>query len=123
MMSIAMSAGSSGSTSTFGENSATNITATEFVDRAAGSVVISETLVNTVYGEEESAKVDPLASNRTLSDDEKGELVGAIDAKWQTQLETSNDEAANAEYQKVLTSVASIVNVNIAFTAGGVVAG
>ena len=123
MMSIAMSAGNSGATSTFGENSATNITATEFVDRAAGSVVISETLVNTVYGDEESAKVDPLASNRTLSDDEKGELVGAIDAKWQTQLETSNDEAANAEYQKVLTSVASIVNVNIAFTAGGVVAG
>lgn len=123
MMSIAMSAGSSGATSTFGENSATNITATEFVDRAAGSVVISETLVNTVYGEEESAKVDPLASNRSLSDEEKDELVGALDAKWQTQLETSNDETANAEYQKVLTSVASIVNVNIAFTAGGVVAG
>lgn len=123
MMSIAMSAGKSGATSTFGENSATNITATEFVDRAAGSVVISETLVNTVYGEEENAKVDPLASNRSLSDEEKGELVDALDAKWQTQLETSNDEAANAEYQKVLTSVASIVNVNIAFTAGGVVAG
>ena len=123
MMSIAMSAGKSDTSSTFGENSATNITATEFVDRATDSVVISETLVNTVYGEEDAAKVDPLASNRTLNDEEKGELVGALDAKWQTQLETSQDEAANAEYQKVLTSVASIVNVNIAFTAGGVVAG
>ena len=123
MMSIAMSAGKSDTSSTFGENSATNITATEFVDRATDSVVISETLVNTVYGDEEAAKVDPLASNRTLNDEEKGELVGALDAKWQTQLETSQDEAANAEYQKVLTSVASIVNVNIAFTAGGVVAG
>ncbi len=123
MMSIAMSAGKSDTSSTFGENSATNITATEFVDRATDSVIISETLVNTVYGDEEAAKVDPLASNRTLNDEEKGELVGALDAKWQTQLETSQDEAANAEYQKVLTSVASIVNVNIAFTAGGVVAG
>ena len=123
MMSIAMSAGKSDTSSTFGENSATNITATEFVDRATDSVVISETLVNTVYGEEDAAKVDPLASNRTLNDEEKGELVGALDAKWQNQLETSQDEAANAEYQKVLTSVASIVNVNIAFTAGGVVAG
>ena len=123
MMSIAMSAGKSDTSSTFGENSATNITATEFVDRATDSVVISETLVNTVYGDEDAAKVDPLASNRTLNDEEKGELVGALDAKWQNQLETSQDEAANAEYQKVLTSVASIVNVNIAFTAGGVVAG
>lgn len=122
MMSIAMSAGKSDAGPTFGENSATNITATEFVNRSADSVIISETFVNSVYGEEENAKVDPLASNRNLSEAEKSELVGAIDAKWQTQLETSNDEAANAEYQKVLTSVASIVNVNIAFTADGVVA-
>ena len=122
MMAIAMSAGKSGESATFGENSATNITATEFVDRATNSVVISETLVNTVYGEAEDATVDPLASNRALSEEEKSELVGAIDAKWQAQLENSSDEAANAEYQKTLTSVASIVNVNIAFTADGVVA-
>ncbi len=123
MMSIAMSAGGSGSDSTFGENSATNITPTEFVDRATDSVIISETLVGTVYGEESNeATVDPLASNRTLADAEKEELVGALDAKWQAQLESSDDEAANAEYQKVLTSVAAIVNVNIAFTPDGVVA-
>lgn len=123
MMSIAMSAGKSDAGPTFGENSATNISATEFVDRSADSVIISETFVNTVYGDEEGAKIDPLASNRNLSEEEKNELVGAIDAKWQAQLESSDDAAANAEYQKVLTSVASIVNVNILFTADGVVAG
>ena len=122
MMSVAMSAGKSDGGPTFGENSATNITATEFVDRSADSVIISETFVNSVYGDGDSAKMDPLASNRNLSEEEKSELVGAIDAKWQAQLESSNDAAANAEYQKVLTSVASIVNVNIAFTADGVVA-
>lgn len=123
MMSIAMSAGKSDAGPTFGENSATNITATEFVNRSADSVIISETFVNSVYGEGEGAKIDPLASNRQLSEAEKSELVGAIDAKWQAQLESSDDAAANAEYQKVLTSVASIVNVNISFTADGVVAG
>lgn len=122
MMSIAMSATGTGSGSTFGEGSSTNITATEFVDRATDSVIISETLVNTVYGDEEGATVDPLASERAVSDEEKEELVSALDAKWQAQLETSDDEAANAEYQKVLTSIAAIVNVNIAFTADGVVA-
>jgi hypothetical protein len=122
MMSIAMSAGQSDSKSTFGEGSATNITATDFVNRATDSVVMSETLVNTVYEDGNAAKVDPLASNRNLSDEEKTELVDALDAKWKAQLESSNDESANAEYQKVLTSVAAVVNVNVAFTADGVVA-
>ncbi len=121
MMSVAMNATSSDSQNMFGEDSATNITATEFVNRATDSVIISETLVNAVYGTEEEAKVDPLVSNRTVSDEEKTEIVEALNNKWTEQLETSEDEAANEECQKVLTSIASIINIKVAFTADGVV--
>ena len=121
MMSVAMNATSSDAKNMFGEDSATNITATEFVNRAADSVIISETLVNSVYGTEEEATVDPLASERQVSDDEKVEIVEALNNKWTEQLESSDDEAANAEYQKVLTSIASIINIKVAFTADGVV--
>ncbi|MBO7250208.1 MAG: hypothetical protein J6V42_02925 [Clostridia bacterium] len=121
MMSVAMNATSSDAKTMFGEDSATNITATEFVNRAADSVIISETLVNSVYGTEEEATVDPLASERQVSDEEKAEIVDALNNKWTEQLETSDDEDANAEYQKVLTSIASIINIKVAFTADGVV--
>ncbi len=122
MMSIAMTAGNSSgeNNSVFGEDSATGVSATEYLDRATESTVISTTLVNTVYGESEEAAEDPLALGINLNESEKTELVEAMDAKWKAQLETSSDEAANAEYKKVLSSVAAVVNLNVEFSADGV---
>jgi len=120
MMSIAMTAGNSSDSNVFGEDSATGVTATEYLDRATESTVISNTLVNTVYGESEEAAEDPLALGIELKESEKTELVEAMDAKWKAQLESSNDEAANAEYQKVLSSVAAVVNINVSFSSSGV---
>ncbi len=124
MLSIAMSANNSGNSQTFGEGSTTNITATEYVDRATESTIISQTLVSSVYedGESDTPKVDPLASGRQLSESEKTELVEALDTKWKNQLATSSDEAANKEYQKVLTSIAATVNLGISFSGSDVVA-
>ncbi|MBQ8141255.1 MAG: hypothetical protein IJ038_06155 [Clostridia bacterium] len=120
MMNIAMSATKSDEKTTFGDNSATGITATEFVQRATDSVIISETLVNTVYGESGEAKNDPLNSERNLTEEEKTELVGALDAKWKTQLETSSDAEANAEYEKLMVSIASVLNVPISISGNSV---
>lgn len=122
MMKIAMSATKSQERSTFGENSATGISATEFVNRATDSQVISNTLVNSVYEEESDPKMDPLASDKKLSEAEKTELVGALDAKWKTQLATSSDEAANAEYQKTLISIAAVLNVNVSVSGNSIIA-
>ena len=123
MLTIAMSANKSDEKNLFGtENSKTGITATDFVNRAADSIIISETFVNSVYGKEggEEPKLDPLLSNRQLTSAEKTELITALDAKWKTQLESSADKTANAEYQKVLVSIASIVNVQVEITESGV---
>lgn len=123
MMSIAMSANKSDGKTLFGaEDSKTGITATDFVDRAVNSEVISETFVNSVYGKEggEEAKVDPLLSNRQLSDSEKTELVGALNAKWSEKTASTADEAEKAEYQKVLTSIASVVNIQVEFSDSGI---
>lgn len=122
MMSIAMSAGQSNEKSTFGENSVTGVTPTEFVNRATDSQIISETLVNKVYNGGDEAKVDPLAIEKQLSEEEKTEMIEAIDASWKTQLENSNDAAANEKHKQVLTSIAAVVNIQISFDANGVVA-
>ncbi|MBO5415863.1 MAG: hypothetical protein J6A83_04460 [Clostridia bacterium] len=123
MMSIAMSANKSEEKNLFGkENSKTGITATDFVNRAADSVIISETFVNSVYGKEggDIPKLDPLYSNRQLTESEKTELITALDAKWQSQIKSSSDKDANAEYQKVLIAIASVVNVQVEITESGV---
>ncbi len=123
MMSIAMSANKSDEKTLFGaENSKTGITATDFVNRAADSVIISETFVNSVYGKDggEEPKIDPLLSNRQLTEAEKTELISALNAKWSEKTAGSADDAEKAEYQKVLTSIASIVNVHIEFSESGI---
>ncbi len=121
MMNIAMSAGQSDKKNTFGEDSATGITAGEFVDRAIGSVVVTETLVNSVYEGGEEAKSDPLATGETLSQEEQDEMLEALDAKWKAQLATSNDEAANEQYKKELTAIGAVVNLGIGFDGDSVV--
>ena len=122
MMNIAMASTKSDSKELFGADSATGISATEFVDRSTNSVIVSETFVNTVYEDTEEPKDNPLASGKKPSAEDEDELVSAIDAKWKAQLSTSDDAEANAEYQKVLTSTAAIVNVNLAFNGDTVTA-
>lgn len=121
LMSVAMGAVKDSGNSTFGEESSTGVTASEFVDRATNSTVISTTLVNTVYADgSDSPKSDPLNLGRELSDNEKEELVTAIDTKWKGQLSASNDAEANEQYQRVLTSIASLVNVDVNFSGDNV---
>lgn len=124
MMNIAMSASQSNGKKTFGkgEDSATGITAEEFVNRATESVVVTETLVNSVYEGGEEAKSDPLATGEKLSQQEQTEMVEALDAKWKAQLASSNDATANEECKKQLTAIAAVVNLEIAFDSDSVVA-
>ncbi len=121
MLNIGMSATKSDEKSVFGENSSTGITATEFVERATDSKVISKTVVNSVYGDGEEANVNPLNSGKNLSEEEQTELVGALDAEWKAHLNDNNDPAANAEYAKVIVSVASVVNLEVSIIGNQVV--
>jgi len=119
MMSIAMAANDNkdGSKATFGEDSATGITATEYVDRMLDSQVMSETLVQNVYKDGETATNDPLNIGKELSEAEQTELTETLQTRWEQQLASSTDEEANKEYQKKLTAIAAVVNLPITFGA------
>lgn len=116
MMNIAMNA-DKGNGKTFGEGSATGLTAEEFVQRVVDSQVISKTLTETVYAEgSDEPTLNPLNSTRELSDDEKTELVSAINA----ELSSTSDED-KAEKTKLLVSAASILNIGVKVTDSGIV--
>jgi len=106
-----------GSKATFGEDSATGITATEYVDRMLDSQVMSETLVQNVYKDGETATNDPLNIGKELSEAEQTELTETLQTRWEQQLASSTDEEANKEYQKKLTAIAAVVNLPITFGA------
>ena len=118
-----MNVGKSDGKDMFGENSATGISADEYIDRANESTIIKKTVVNAAYvNGGDTPKSDPLNTGKQLSDSETADFVSTLDSKWKAQLSNSSDAAANAEYQKVLSSVAILVNVDVVFSGDTVTA-
>ena len=109
---VAMSAGSSDNKNAFGEGSVTGTTPTGFVESVLDSQIISDTLVQTVYGDGDEPVKDPYQSERNLSAEEETELKQTLDSKWQDQLEKSESDEANEEFRKKLNSIASVLNLD-----------
>ena len=123
LLNLAMSVGKSGDKNIFGEDSATGISADEYIDRAKESTIIKKTVINAAYvNGGDTAKTDPLNTGDMLSESEKADFISALDSRWKTQLSESNDAAANAEFQKLLSSIAIIVNVDITISGDSVTA-
>ena len=106
MMNIAMN--SSGADSLFGEDSVTGTSASEFVDRITNSQVMSQTIVDTVYNEQDEKTVNPLHTSIELNDDQKTEFIEAMNA----QLAGAETDAEKQEMQKTLLAIAAIVNLD-----------
>ena len=112
MMEILMASGKTG-TSTFGEGSVTGISAEEYVNNIMDSKVMSETVLDNVFVDGESANHDPLNTNRGMSGQEKTELLNALSNRWEN---SEKDDVT----QKKLISVAAVLNFQIEITDGGV---
>lgn len=121
MLNLAMNANKSESSSMFGEESATGKTANEFVEEVFSSKVISQTMVETVYanGAEEDPVLNPLNSGRTLQETEREELLGALNEQWNGATE---EQKADAEYQKQYIAMGSMMNLTIQITDSGITA-
>ncbi len=114
MMNIAINAATNTDKPIFGEGSSTGITATEFVDRITESTVVSQTLVDTVYGDGDTPKYNPLNSDKKLSEADQAEVVDALNNK----LNTSSEEEKEA-LTKNLIAAASILNLPVELTSAG----
>ena len=118
MMNVAMNFNSSKTSGMFGEGSATGVEADEFVDNIFGSTVISATVVDTVYKEGEEPENDPLKFQKSLGTNDKNKLVTALNDKWANATE---EEKADEEYKKNYVALGALMNVELSFTADGIV--
>ena len=117
MMNIAMTAAKADSgVSIFGEESSTGITATDYIDRVLGSEVISHTIVEVVYDDEGNATVDPLNASIDLTDNERTELVEAMNNHL-----SAADDAKKEETTKQLVAAAALLNITINVNESGVI--
>lgn len=105
----------SGDGAIFGDGSSTGTTADKFVSDITGSQVISQTLVETVYGDGEEATNDPLKTGKAMSDEEKADFVGSLNNEW-------NNSAKSAEDAKEIIAIGAIMNVAVEIGDDGVVA-
>ena len=114
MMNVMMAMGSGGSNGTFGgEESDTQISADEYVSNVMDSKAMSKTLVDTVYGEGDEPKVDPMNSGRNLASNERTELLESLNSKWAA---SPKDEATKRQ----IVAIAAMMNMVVEVTDAGV---
>ena len=114
MMNVMMAMGSGGSNGTFGgEDSDTQLSADEYVSNVMDSKAMSKTLVDTVYGEGDEPKVDPMNSGRNLGSNERTELLESLNSKWAA---SPKDEATKRQ----IVAIAAMMNMVVEVTDAGV---
>ena len=114
MMNVMMAMGSNSSGSTFGdESSDTQLSADEYVTNIMDSKAMSKTVVDTVYGEGDEPKLDPMNSGRNLGSNERAELLESLNSKWAA---SPKDEATKRQ----IVAIAAMMNMNVTVDENGV---
>lgn len=115
VVNLAMNAGSSQSSSMFGEGSVTGMSASEYTSCVLNSAVVSQTMCDVTYGESGEPTTDPLNTGVSLSEQEEGELIQALNENWVNEA-NQNDEATRQKY----VAAGALVNLNIVVTDAGI---
>ena len=113
MMDVLMTTDKSKS-NTFGADSATGLTAEEYVNNIMDSKVMSGTLVDNVYADGENANYNPLNRGSGLNDGEKEDVLNAITSRWE-----ASDKSAETEQK--LVALAAVLNLAVERTDAGFV--
>ncbi len=116
MMTVTMNAGDSNG-SVFGEGSITGSSADEFITDVLESEVVSETIMEQVYGDGDVAKNDPLLTERNMAENEEAELLAALNDKWTN---ATDEQKADTLFQKKIVSIAALMNITVEITENGV---
>ncbi|MBO5939009.1 MAG: hypothetical protein J6Q82_05875 [Clostridia bacterium] len=121
LLNLSMNANNSKKSTTFGEGSATGKSADEVVNSIFDSKVVSKTVRETVYEDTESPdpQIDPLNSQKKLTEAEQHDLVEALNNRW---VNATEEEKNDSEYQQNYYAVAALMNMSVQITADGIVA-
>lgn len=102
----------------FGANSATGLTAQEFVDRTLASDIVSKSLVDAVYKGKPTYVIDPLKLSTKSTEEEQGDLINALNTAWKAG--SGSTSAELDQLKQELTSIASLLNCNVTVSNSGV---
>ena len=116
VMTMGMNAGDSNGKA-FGEGSVTGTSADQFVSDIMDSEVVSQTVIEQVYGDSDEPTNDPLKTERTMTAEEESELMAALNNHWSN---ASEEQKSDETYQKKLVSIAALVNITVSVGEGGV---
>ena len=118
IVNIMMSTGTGDVESIFGEDGALGVEAEKYIDNIISSDIVSDALIDAVYGEEEEVTRDPLGIGIELTESEISQLESIINDKWTN---ASESEKTEGDLEKLLVSIGAIVNADISIVNGQVV--
>ena len=99
-----------------GNGNESEIVISEYVDTILDSEIVTATIIESVYGDESEAVINPLDIEFEPTTEEKIELTDALTNK----LNSATGEERE-EMEKAITAIASLINVEIIITGNGVI--
>lgn len=113
---LAMNTGLRDCETTFGEGSATGVSAAEYVNDSLDSLVVSTTVRETVYPDGATEPVlDPLNTQMSMTASEQEEFLAALNDRFATEADPTN-----AEVRQNYVALGSMLNVSLVVTENGV---
>lgn len=97
-----------------------SMTASDYIDSVMNSTVISQTIVEATFTEEnaEDPVLDPLNMGKTLSENEQAQVLDSLNEHWANATE---EEKANADYFKTYAAIGAMVNFPITIGEDGTI--
>ena len=118
VVNIMMSSGIVDAEGNFGEAGKIGVEAEQYIDNIISSDVVSDAIIDSVYGEGETATLDPFGVGIELTESEMAQLETIINDKW---LNASEEEKTEGDLDKLLVSIGAIVNADISIVNGEIV--
>lgn len=93
----------------------------EYVDLVADSDIVSNSLIDVVYADGNEPKKDPLGLEKSLIGNDGTYFVSKLDEKYKQAAASGMSDSELIEYEKVIYSMAAVMNVEIAIVGGNVI--
>ena len=84
---------------------------------------MSDVVVDAVYGESDTVKMDPMGFGDKLPDDEQELVIERLDTMYKEEQANGMSAEELKEYEKLIVSMAAFVNVDVKIVNGSVVPG
>lgn len=92
----------------------------EYTDLVTDSDIMTDVIVEAVFGESDEPKLDPLGFGQSLPEHEKELVVDRLDTMYKEEKASSTNAEELKEYEKLVISMAAFLNLNVSISDAGV---